>query len=44
VWKLDRLGRNLHHLVNAVHDLTARGVGLKVLTGQGDGRLFPSRP
>jgi len=35
VWKLDRLGRNLHHLVNVVHDLTARGVGLKVLTGQG---------
>jgi len=33
VWKLDRLGRNLHHLVNTVHDLTARGVGLKVLTG-----------
>ena len=35
VWKLDRLGRNLHHLVNTVHDLTAKGVGLKVLTGQG---------
>jgi len=35
VWKLDRLGRNLHHLVNTVHGLTARGVGLKVLTGQG---------
>jgi DNA invertase Pin-like site-specific DNA recombinase len=35
VWKLDRLGRNLHHLVNTVHDLTARGVGLKVLTEQG---------
>ncbi|MGP0048359.1 MAG: recombinase family protein [Solirubrobacteraceae bacterium] len=35
VWKLDRLGRNLHHLVNSVHDLTARGVGLKVLTGEG---------
>lgn len=35
VWKLDRLGRNLHHLVNTVHNLTARGVGLKVLTGQG---------
>jgi DNA invertase Pin-like site-specific DNA recombinase len=35
IWKLDRLGRNLHHLVNTVHDLTARGVGLKVLTGQG---------
>ena len=35
VWKLDRLGRNLRHLVNTVHDLTARGVGLKVLTGHG---------
>ena len=35
VWKLERLGRNLRHLVNIVHDLTARGVGLKVLTGQG---------
>ncbi|QQB46722.1 recombinase family protein [Corynebacterium glucuronolyticum] len=35
VWKLHRLGRNLRHLVNIVHDLTARGVGLKVLTGQG---------
>ena len=35
VWKLDRLGRNLRHLVNTVHELTARGVGLKVLTGQG---------
>lgn len=35
VWKLDRLGRSLHHLVTTVHDLTSRGVGLKVLTGQG---------
>jgi DNA invertase Pin-like site-specific DNA recombinase len=35
VWKLDRLGRNLRHLVNVVHDLNARGVGLRVLTGQG---------
>src|SRR6476619_1517360 len=35
VWKLDRLGRNLRHLVNTIHDLTARGVGLKVLTGHG---------
>ncbi|STX84862.1 transposase (resolvase, DNA invertase) [Legionella donaldsonii] len=31
VWKLDRLGRNLHHLVNTVHELTARKIGLKVL-------------
>ena len=35
VWKLDRLGRDLRHLVNTVHDLTARNVGLKVLTGHG---------
>lgn len=35
VWKLDRLGRDLRHLINTVHDLTAREVGLKVLTGQG---------
>lgn len=35
VWKLDRLGRDLRHLVNIVHDLTQRGIGLRVLTGQG---------
>jgi DNA invertase Pin-like site-specific DNA recombinase len=35
VWKLDRLGRNLKHLVEVVQGLNARGVGLKVLTGQG---------
>ena len=35
VWKLDRLGRTLAHLVNAVQDLSARDVGLRVLTGQG---------
>lgn len=35
VWKLDRLGRNLRHLVNTVHDLTQRGIGFKVLTGHG---------
>ena len=35
VWKLDRLGRDLRHLVNIVHDLTARNIGLKVLTGHG---------
>ena len=35
VWKLDRLGRSLRHLVNVVHDLTSRRIGLKVLTGQG---------
>jgi len=35
VWKLDRLGRDLRHLVNTVQDLSERGVGFKVLSGQG---------
>ena len=35
IWKLDRLGRDLRHLVNTVHDLTGRNIGLKVLTGHG---------
>jgi len=48
VWKLDRLGRNLRHLVALVDALQERGIGLRVLTGQGaavdttraDGRLI----
>ena len=35
VWKLDRLGRSLRHLVNTVYNLSQRGIGLKVLTGHG---------
>ncbi len=35
VWRLDRLGRSLKHLVNTVHDLTERGIGFRVLSGQG---------
>ena len=35
VWKLDRLRRNLAHLVNTVQDLSTRGVGLRVLAGHG---------
>lgn len=35
VWKLDRLGRNLQHLVDTVHDLSFKGIDFKVLTGQG---------
>ncbi len=35
IWKLDRLGRDLRHLVNTVHDLTGRNIGFKVLTGHG---------
>jgi DNA invertase Pin-like site-specific DNA recombinase len=35
IWKLDRLGRNLHHLVNLIHDLIKLEAGLKVLAGEG---------
>ncbi|ASJ73585.1 recombinase family protein [Granulosicoccus antarcticus] len=35
VWKLDRLGRNLRHLVELVETLCDQGIGLQVLTGQG---------
>jgi DNA invertase Pin-like site-specific DNA recombinase len=35
VWKLDRLGRSLAHLVNTVKDLSERKIGLRVLPGKG---------
>ena len=35
VWKLDRLGRDLAHLVGVVSGLAERKIGLRVLTGQG---------
>ena len=35
VWKLDRLGRDLKHLVNLIDDLRKREIGFKVLTGHG---------
>jgi DNA invertase Pin-like site-specific DNA recombinase len=34
-WKLGRLGRDLRHLVNLAHELTGRGVGLRILAGEG---------
>jgi DNA invertase Pin-like site-specific DNA recombinase len=48
LWKLDRLGRDLKHLVTTVDELRRREVGLKVLAGAGaqidtltaNGRLF----
>jgi DNA invertase Pin-like site-specific DNA recombinase len=48
VWKLDRLGRNLKHLITTVDDLRKRNIGFKVLAGAGaqidtstaNGRLF----
>ena len=35
VWKLDRLGRDLKHLVGLVDQLRDQAVGLRVLTGAG---------
>src|SRR5690625_1433243 len=40
VWKLDRLGRDLRHLVNVVHNLTDRGWGSKCSLAKGL-RLIP---
>jgi DNA invertase Pin-like site-specific DNA recombinase len=36
VWKLDRLGRSLPHLVETVRNLLDRGVGFRSLTEQLD--------
>ncbi len=33
IWKLDRLGRNLKHLIETVDELSKRGVNFKVLHG-----------
>jgi len=32
VWRLDRLGRSLKHLIEVVTDLEKRGIGFKSLT------------
>lgn len=46
VWKLDRLGRSLSHLLQIVGDLEARGIGFRSLTQStldtttAEGRLF----
>ncbi|MCA1737966.1 MAG: recombinase family protein, partial [Actinobacteria bacterium] len=32
VWRLDRLGRSLRHLINTVTDFQTRGIGFKSLT------------
>src|SRR5258706_10180829 len=33
IWKLDRLGRNLRHLIETLEDLSKRGVGFKDIHG-----------
>ena len=35
VWKLDRLGRDLKHLINTIDELRKKDIGFKVLTGHG---------
>ncbi|MFT6220513.1 MAG: DNA invertase Pin-like site-specific DNA recombinase [Lentimonas sp.] len=48
VWKLDRLGRNLKHLITTIDDLRNRNINFKVLAGAGaqidtstpNGRMF----
>jgi len=35
VWKLDRLGRSLKHLITTIDDLNKREIGFKVITGEG---------
>jgi len=32
VWRLDRLGRSMHHLVNLIEDLRQRGVGFRSIS------------
>jgi len=32
VWKLDRLGRSLRHLIDIIKDLEQRGIGFRCLT------------
>jgi predicted site-specific integrase-resolvase len=42
VWKLDRLGRSLRHLVDTVTGLAERGVGFRSLQEQVDTRRRPA--
>ncbi|MDR1982746.1 MAG: recombinase family protein [Holosporaceae bacterium] len=35
VWKLDRLGRDIKHLIQIVDDFNKKGIGLRILSGAG---------
>ncbi len=39
VWRLDRLGRDTPHLLGLVTSLREQGVGLRILSGIGDGEV-----
>src|SRR3954465_14141996 len=43
LWKLDRLGRDLKHLIMTAEDLRVRGIGLKVLTAVQAPRSIPQQ-
>ena len=40
VWKIDRMGRSLAHLVSMIHDLTTRGIKLGVIKSKTCCRFF----
>jgi DNA invertase Pin-like site-specific DNA recombinase len=44
VWKLDRLGRSLKHLIASIEALEQRGIGCKSLTEQLDTATAARRP
>lgn len=43
VWRLDRLGRSLAHLISVIDDLAARGIGFRSLTESFDARSSSGR-
>ena len=44
VWRLDRLGRSLRHLIDVVADLSARGAGFRSVTESIDTTTSGGRP
>ena len=42
VWRLDRLGRSMQHLITVVEDIRGRGIGFRSLSGARSTR--PMRP
>src|SRR5947207_13936348 len=44
VWRLDRLGRSLRHLIDTLTDLDQRGIGFKSLTENIDTTTPGGRP